>query len=76
MHALADEEGAGVVDGLRVEEVVLHVSDTGADFGREKGLALGDHLVRSVLDEEGELRELLGRDYVSLWPREDGTAAA
>lgn len=32
VHALANEEGADIVDGLGIEEVVLHVDDTGADF--------------------------------------------
>ncbi len=59
MHALADEEGAGVVDGLRGEEVVEHVGDAGAEGGCEEGGALGDHLGGGVLNYEVEGGELL-----------------
>ena len=64
VDALADEEGRGIVHGLRVEEIVPHVRDAGAEgeiggFG-EEGLALGDHVRGFVLDDEREGRELLG----------------
>lgn len=76
VHALADEEGAGVEDRLGVEEIVLHVGDTRLDFGRQKGLALGDHLVRAVLDDKGELGELLFRDHVRREPGEHLNSAS
>lgn len=63
VDALADEEGGGVVHGLRVEEIVAHVGDAGAErwvgFGQER-FALGDHVGGFVLHDEGEVGELFG----------------
>lgn len=64
VDALADEEGRGIVHGLRVEEIVAHIGDAGAEgeiggFGEQR-LALGDHVRGFVLDDEGEGGELLG----------------
>ena len=66
MHALSDEERRRIMHGLGIEEIVTHVLNAAAKGwigGRgfcKKWLALGDHVVGFVLDDEGEGGKLLG----------------